>query len=130
MPHSTESIQRNTLHNFCSGPSASAKMTFSVAVWFPAGQDTDDGKHFKMPDWGKLRITWTTASTPDLGNGLGCRSIDHFSMLPFGWIPEDGVEFLTQFMLHLKERWLKLCDLADQHLADCVSEFLQQFIRT
>jgi hypothetical protein len=33
-------------------------------------------------------------------------------MMPFGWIPKDGVEFFGQFILYLKERWLKLCDLA------------------
>jgi hypothetical protein len=42
-------------------------------------------------------------------------------MMPFGWIPDDGVDFFKQFILYLKERWLRLCDLAKDHLAARVS---------
>lgn len=48
-------------------------------------------------------------------------SIDHFSMLPYSWIPDDGVDFFTQFIVYLKGRWLKLCDLAEEHLTQRVS---------
>lgn len=49
------------------------------------------------------------------------KSLDHFSMMPFGWIPDDGVEFFKQFIPYLEERWLRLCDLAKDHLAARVS---------
>ncbi|KAF2188018.1 hypothetical protein K469DRAFT_567803, partial [Zopfia rhizophila CBS 207.26] len=70
-------------------------------------------------DWGKCGITWTMVSSANPNKESSWRSTDHFSMLPYGWIPEDGVDFFTQFILHLKDRWLKLCNLAEEHLTDC-----------
>jgi hypothetical protein len=99
-------------------------MTFSVGIWFPAGQDHRNGEHFKVPDWGHCRITWTTISAEwDTNNESGRISMDHFSMLSNGWIPEDGLDFFAQFLDNLRERWLKVCNLAEQHLTDCVSPF-------
>lgn len=49
------------------------------------------------------------------------KSINHFSALPYGWIPDDSVEFFTQFIFNLERRWLDSCDLAKEHLATCVS---------
>ena len=43
-------------------------------------------------------------------------------MLPSGNIPKDGLDFFAQFLSHLREVWLEICDLAEQHLAECVSE--------
>jgi hypothetical protein len=48
-------------------------------------------------------------------------SKDHFSMLPSGWIPRDGLDFFAQFLRHLQKKWLDVCDLGEQHLTDCVS---------
>ncbi|KAF1936893.1 hypothetical protein EJ02DRAFT_386559, partial [Clathrospora elynae] len=45
--------------------------------------------------------------------------MDHFSMLPSGWIPKDGLDFFSHFLQTLKNRWLQVCDLADHHLTDC-----------
>jgi len=53
-------------------------------------------------------------------------SIGHFSMLPYGWIPDDGVDFFTQFMLYLKGRWLELCDFAEEHLTECRHDQLRE----
>lgn len=49
------------------------------------------------------------------------KSITYFSVLPYGWIPDDGVDFFTQFIFHLKGRWLKLYNLSEEHLAMYVS---------
>jgi hypothetical protein len=73
-----------------------------------------------MPDWGKCRIGWTIIP-PANPDDEPWKSIDHFSMLPYGWIPKDGIEFFMQFILYLKERWLKLCQRAEEHLTECVS---------
>ncbi|KAK4119368.1 hypothetical protein N657DRAFT_554230, partial [Parathielavia appendiculata] len=40
----------------------------------------------------------------------------HFSMLPNGWIPDDGVDFFKQFICHLRERWYTECDLVEKDL--------------
>ena len=42
-------------------------------------------------------------------------------MLPSGNIPKNGLDFFAQFLSHLREVWLETCDLAEQHLAECVS---------
>jgi hypothetical protein len=73
-----------------------------------------------MPDWGKFKIAWTIIP-PANPNHESWKSIDHFSMLPYGWIPSDGIDFFMQFILYLKERWLKLCYQAMEHLNECVS---------
>lgn len=54
-------------------------------------------------------------------NGSYWKSIDHFSMLPYGWIPDNSADFFTQFILNLKDRWLRLCSLAEEHLSKRVS---------
>ncbi|KAH8802532.1 hypothetical protein F5884DRAFT_802273 [Xylogone sp. PMI_703] len=38
-------------------------------------------------------------------------------MMPFAWVPEDGIDFFKQFTLYVEERWLRLCALAKDHLA-------------
>jgi hypothetical protein len=43
-------------------------------------------------------------------------------MLSSGDIPKDGLDFFAQFLSHLRDVWLETCDLAEQHLAECVSE--------
>jgi hypothetical protein len=96
-------------------------ISFSVAAWFPARQGLESQKQFKMPNWGESRITWTMMPPANPSSRSTWKSRDHFSTLPYGWIPDDGVDFFTQFILCLKERWLKLCDLAEKHLSDRVS---------
>jgi len=49
------------------------------------------------------------------------RSIDHFSTLPYGWIPANGADFFALFMQYLKEKWLVICGEAEEHLSKRVS---------
>jgi hypothetical protein len=105
-----------------SAPTSNGSINFSVALWFPAGQDDIDGKHFKLPDWGPLRITWTITVPSVWDDESACRSTDHFSMLPIGDLPEDGLEFFAQFLEHFKKVWIAVGNLAEQHLIDCVCE--------
>lgn len=97
-------------------------MHFSIGLWFPASQDNIDGKHFKLPDWGPLRITWTIKVSSIWDEESGCRSTEHFSMLPIGCLPKHGLEFLAHFLENFKKIWLAVCNLAEQHLMDCVCE--------
>lgn len=121
LPHASRLILRNKLHTFVSEYDASGHMVFSVVVWFPAGQDHSAGKHFRVPDEEQYRVMWTTASTWPAYRGMGCPSMDHFSTLPYGWMPDDGVDFVKQILEHLTGRWMQLCDQAEDHLATCVS---------
>lgn len=94
---------------------------FSVSSWFPAGQDSpQQQQYFNMPDWGESRIAWTIIS-PASPQSRPWESIDHYSTLPNGWIPDDGIDFFHHFILHMEQTWMKLCDAADEHLKQSVS---------
>lgn len=47
--------------------------------------------------------------------------MDHFSTLSYGWIPNSGSGFISQFVQTLEEKWLELCRSAEEHLALRVS---------
>jgi hypothetical protein len=67
-----------------------------------------------------MRIAWTIIppSNPKI---RPWQSVDHYSTLPNGWIPDDGIDFFEQITLHLEERWISVCDAADEHLKKSVS---------
>lgn len=115
-------IRPNMLETSVSSPSRSGKVRFSVAIWFPAGFDGMTGNHFKVPDRGMCRVTWSTSSSTNVNEESGIGPTNYFSMLPSGNIPKNGLDFFAQFLSHLREVWLETCDLAEQHLAECVSE--------
>ncbi|OWY51284.1 hypothetical protein AALT_g4570 [Alternaria alternata] len=112
-------IRPNMLETSASSPSRSGKVRFSVATWFPAGFDKVTGNHFKVPDRGTCRITWSTSSTLNADGESRHEPTDYFSMLPSGNIPRNGLDFFAQFLSHLREVWLETCDLAERHLAEC-----------
>jgi len=111
----------NELKVLMSEPTDSGNLTFSMLLWFPAGSNHEVGKHFKVPDGGHCRITWTTASTCATYRGTGTPSMDHFSTLPYGWLPNDGADFIGQFLESLVHRWRRLCEQGKDHLGTCVS---------
>lgn len=96
-------------------------LSFAVTVWFPTGQQPGFQKHFSISDWRECGIAWTLMPLMNSEHGSRWKSTDHFSMLPYGWIPNDGADFFTLFILNLKGRWLKLCDQAEVHLSELVS---------
>jgi hypothetical protein len=91
----------------------------SVSLWFPAEQHPSR-KHLSMPDEANFKIAWKIAQPTDSNNDAW-RSIAYFSMLPYGWIPSDGMEFFGQFILHLRQKWLKLYHEAEKSLSKRVS---------
>jgi hypothetical protein len=60
-------------------------------------------------------------SPTKLKDGLCWKSMDHFSTLSYGWIPNNGADFFALFVQTLKEKWLMLCGLAEEHLSKRVS---------
>jgi hypothetical protein len=119
LSHSKEHLRPNELQITHKEDSSGQGVSFCVSISFPAEQDAFPGR-FKMPEWGEFRIAWTIIP-PASANNMPWKSIDHYSMLPYGWIPNDGIDFFIQFILYLKERWLKLCDLGEKHLNESVS---------
>ncbi|KAF2800332.1 hypothetical protein K505DRAFT_228981, partial [Melanomma pulvis-pyrius CBS 109.77] len=67
--------------------------------------------------WGKCGIAWTMVSPTRPTDGSCWKSIDHFSTLSYGWIPDNGADFFTLFVQTLKEKWLTLCELAEERLS-------------
>jgi hypothetical protein len=117
--NSKERLQPNKLQISQQEETDGHGVNFSVSLWFPAEQDLSQ-RHLNMPDCDKCRIAWTIIP-PTNRNDESWKSIDHFSTLPYGWIANDSVDFFMQFILYLKERWLKICHRAEEHLTDCVS---------
>jgi hypothetical protein len=95
--------------------------SISVAILIPSEEDLQHQKLSKGPDWDICRISWIMIPCSGPNGVRYWKSLDHFSMMPFGWIPDDGVDFFKQFILYLQERWLRLCVLAKDHLTVRVS---------
>ncbi|KUL83782.1 hypothetical protein ZTR_06613 [Talaromyces verruculosus] len=90
----------------------------SVSLWFPDGNDPfPKQEYFNMPRWPWTCIAWTILS-PSNPHIRPWQSVDYYSMLPNGWIPDDGIDFFQQIVLHLEERWISVCDTADGHLKE------------
>ena len=68
-------------------------------------------------DWRECGIAWTLSLPTKQVDGPHWKTRAYLSMLPYGWIPEDGLDFFQQFVDNLKQKWLKLCDLAEEHLS-------------
>lgn len=101
---------------------------FSVAVWFSGGKDPNHEKCFKIPVGEKIRITWTISRPRNLNGEQYWKTTDHYSTLPYGRIPDDGLDFFKDFILRLEEKWVELCDLGEKHLTDCVSRTLRMLL--
>jgi hypothetical protein len=91
-----------------------------MIAWTPNGRDPSSQKQFNI-DWSELVIAWTIAPPTMLRVGTNKRPINYFSMLPYGWIPDNEVELVQHFIMGLKEQWMKLCESADVHLSKPVS---------
>ncbi|KAF5611242.1 ankyrin repeat-containing protein, partial [Fusarium sp. NRRL 25303] len=92
----------------------------AVAVWVP---------HTRMftqsSGWDECGIAWTIGDiVEDLG--FGQKTKYHISMLPDGWIPQNGIDFFQQLILHLTARWSELCTGAEDHLSERRMKQLQE----
>lgn len=83
----------------------------------------------------KSEISWTMRkpcvaldAKSDPGKGANenskpiFRSEDFRSTLSIGWIPENGVDFFTLFIIDLHKKWRVLLEQADIHLSGNVGE--------
>lgn len=59
----------------------------------------------------------------DVGSKPVFRSEDFRSTIDIGWIPENGVDFFTLFIVDLHKKWRVLFDEANSHLSRNVGGF-------
>ncbi|KAA8641770.1 uncharacterized protein ATNIH1004_010709 [Aspergillus tanneri] len=116
IPGSKEPLVPNKLHVSLPRKEAEGDFAVSVSLLFPAEQGSS-GKYFSVPTGGKSRIAWKIRR-PTNPKSEAWRPIVYFSTLPYGWIPSDGMDLFKQFIVHLKERWLGLCQQAEEHLSE------------
>lgn len=65
-----------------------------------------------------IRIMWRIIQP--INPGSPWNSIVYFSTLPYGWIPDDGMDLFQHLFIHLRERWLDLCHKFGKYLSDKV----------
>jgi hypothetical protein len=102
---------------------------FSAEVWFPcrftAGEAPKQEKSFIMPELEKDRISSTKLWLQNSSGKQYWKVVDHFSTLPDSSVPGHGIDLFKPFILHLQDKWLKLCDQAEKHLTRSVSQILR-----
>jgi hypothetical protein len=65
-------------------------------------------------------IAWTVKWLIQPDSHHAWKSIEHFSTLPYGWIPKNGIEFIQQFISIVEKRWIQLCNSGLRELNDQV----------
>ncbi|KAF2824303.1 ankyrin [Ophiobolus disseminans] len=67
--------------------------------------------------WTECAIAWKMLLPSNSTDKTCWKSTDHFSTLPYGWIPDDGAEFFALFVCRLKENWLEFCATGQERLS-------------
>ncbi len=65
-------------------------------------------------------ISWEIRR-PDTWTSSAWKSTVHISTLPYGWIPEDGIDCIRQFIMCLVDTWERKSEEAERRLAERVS---------
>jgi hypothetical protein len=73
-------------------------------------------------EFNELAIRWNVEIRPDLDGNDRWVSIDHWSTLRKGSIPDSGMAFMGDLMKELIMGWLEFCDQIDIYLLNCVSQ--------
>jgi hypothetical protein len=99
-------------------------MCHFVAISFPIMLDQvkANAESFidNIYDRNEICIMWTMRCFPNSASESWI-STEHYSTLPDGWIPDGSADFFRLFILHLKQSWLELCNIADTYLTESVS---------
>jgi hypothetical protein len=88
---------------------------------FPKEQQAAAQKSSLVSLWTKHAIAWKILQPSKPTDRTCWKSTEHFSTLPYGWIPDDGAEFFALFIRKLKENWLDLFATAQERLSQRVS---------
>jgi hypothetical protein len=71
--------------------------------------------------WSEQAIAWHILQ-PSRPKDVPCwKSTEHFSTLPYGWVPANGPDFFALFVRQLKVKWLDFGATAQQRLYQYVS---------
>jgi hypothetical protein len=98
---------------------------YFVDAWFTRRRDIDKDIATQIDleivkDW-KCSIGWTVSQARG-DDGKQCwRTVEHFSVLPYGWIPKNGLDFFQTFFQYLQDYWMGICDRAHKRLFKLVS---------
>jgi hypothetical protein len=92
-----------------------------VAGSFPKQLQVADQESSPASLWTECAIAWKMLLPSNSTDGTCWKSTDHFSTLPYGWIPHDGAEFFALFVCRLKENWLEFCATGQERLSRRVS---------
>lgn len=93
----------------------------ALAIQFPAEQNLKQKEVDEKQYWKNCRVSWTMVFISNSNSNRNWMSVQHFSIMPYGELPDTGVDFFKQFMGYITKRWLKLCELAEDHLSILVS---------
>lgn len=93
---------------------------YSILASAPVRKESGDDRLF-IYEMEEMRIAWTMTTLPDLSGKDQWKTIDYFSTLQAGWVPDSGPAFLDILVKALVAGWQKLCDAIDDHLLLCVS---------
>jgi hypothetical protein len=69
------------------------------------------------------RICWTMVTTQNTAGKDHWTTVDYFSTLEIGSIPDSGTEFFGTLVTTVSAAWIRLFNNIDRHLARCVSSF-------
>jgi hypothetical protein len=69
----------------------------------------------------ECRICWTMVATQNTAGKDQWTTVDYFSTLEIGSIPDSGTAFFCALITTVSAAWIRLCDNIDRHLAGCVS---------
>ncbi|KAJ3536429.1 hypothetical protein NM208_g6716 [Fusarium decemcellulare] len=101
------------------GPKEAGASNFgiSIAAVVPLESQFGPEKEGSVWDfWETYGVAWTmTAPSEDTGSGWTMKN--HFSTLPDAWIPDDGIDFFQQLIVHLTKGWSNLCNQTEGHLS-------------
>jgi hypothetical protein len=67
------------------------------------------------------RICWTMVATQNAAGKDHWTTVDYFSTLEIGSIPDSGTAFFCALVTTVSAAWIRLCNNIDRHLARCVS---------
>jgi hypothetical protein len=91
-----------------------------LSASFPHSQHSTDSSAPLTTNWTNHGISWTLFVPPKHKDTGSWVSIDHYSTLPYFWIPASAAAFFALFIRKLKEDWLALGAVAEERLSQHV----------
>lgn len=86
-------------------------MNLTIANDLPSNHD--DGT-YEAEDYTLRAVEWAVLEAPP-------KTIHYFSNLPYGWIPQNDLEFVQLFMATWRDDWMAFCHEGRRYLGRLVS---------